>query len=103
MHSNSRRTYGNPRIHQTLLREGYQVSKKRMERLRRETGIHAVAKKKYKAATDSRHTQPVAPNHLNCNFSVNKPKSVLGGRYHLYHIYTGRLTLPVHYHGPVFP
>ena len=38
----------------------------------REAGIHAMAKKKYKATTDSRHTQPVAANHLNRNFSVNK-------------------------------
>jgi len=49
------------------------VSKKRVERLRRETGIHAMAKKKYKATTDSRHTQLVAPNHLNRNFVADKP------------------------------
>jgi transposase InsO family protein len=72
IYQNSRRTYGSPRIHQKLLREGYQVSKKRVERLMREAGIHAMAKKKYKATTDSRHTQPVAANHLNRNFSVNK-------------------------------
>jgi len=78
------------------------VSKKRVERLRRETGIHAVAKKKYRATTDSKHTLPVAANSLNRNFSVNKLKSVLGGRYHLY-LYPGRLALPVHYHGPLFP
>jgi putative transposase len=55
------------------LREDYQVSKKRVERLMREAGIHAMAKKKYKATTDSRHTQPVAPNHLNRNFVADKP------------------------------
>jgi len=49
------------------------VSKKRVERLMREAGIHAVAKKKYKATTDSRHTQLVAPNHLNRNFVADKP------------------------------
>jgi transposase InsO family protein len=32
-----------------------------------------MAKKKYKATTDSRHTQPVAPNHLNRNFVADKP------------------------------
>ena len=47
--SNSRKDlYGSPRIHQKLLREGYQVNKKRVERLMRETGIHAIAKKKYR-------------------------------------------------------
>jgi transposase InsO family protein len=39
----------------------------------RETGIQAVAKKKYRATTDSKHSLPVALNSLNRNFSVNKP------------------------------
>lgn len=69
IYSNSRRTYGSPRIYQKLLREGYQVSKKRVERLMRD---HAVAKKKYRATTDSKHSLPVAANSLNRNFSVNK-------------------------------
>jgi transposase InsO family protein len=73
---NSRRTYGSPRIHQKLLRGGYQVSKKRIERLMQELNICAVAKKKYRATTDSKHTQPVAANHLNRNFRVNKPNQV---------------------------
>ena len=72
IYHNSRKTYGSPRIHQTLLREGYQVSKKRVERLMKETGIQAIAKKKYRATTDSKHSLPVAANSLNRNFSVNK-------------------------------
>ena len=102
VYHNNRKTYGSPRIHQTLLRDGYQVSKKRVERLMKEVGIYAIAKKKYRATTDSKHSLPVAANHLNRNFRVNKLKSVLGGRYHL-HLYTGRLALPVHHYGPVFP
>jgi len=90
IYHNGRRTYGSLRIHQKLFREGYHLSKKRVERLMKETGIHAVAKKKYRATTDSKHSLPVAANHLNRNFSVNKLKSVLGGRYHL-HLYPGRL------------
>ncbi len=72
IYHNSRRTYGSPRIHQKLFRDGYHVGKKRLERLMKETGIHAVAKKKYRATTDSKHSLPVAANHLNRNFSVNK-------------------------------
>ena len=72
IHSNSRRTYGSPRIHQTLLREGYHVSKKRVERLMKEAGIHAITKKKYRATTDSKHSMPVAANSLDRNFRVNK-------------------------------
>jgi len=48
------------------------MSKKRVERLMREAGIYAVAKKKYRATTDSKHSLPVAANSLNRNFSVNK-------------------------------
>jgi len=72
IYHNSRSTYESPRIHQKLLREGYQVSKKRVERLMKETGIHAVTKKKYRATTDSKHSHSVAANSLNRNFSVNK-------------------------------
>ena len=72
IYHNSRRTYGSPRIHQKLFRDGYHVGKKRVERLMKETGIYAVAKKKYRATTDSKHSLPVAANHLNRKFSVNK-------------------------------
>jgi len=38
----------------------------------KEAEIHAIAKKKYRATTDSKHSLPVAANSLNRNFSVNK-------------------------------
>ncbi len=72
IYHNSRRTYGSPRIHQTLLKDGYHVSRKRVERLMKETGIHAIAKKKYRATTDSKHLLPVTANHLNRKFRVDK-------------------------------
>ena len=101
IHSNSRRTYGSPRIYQQLVREGYHASKKRVERLMREAEIYAIAKKKYKATTDSKHTQPVAPNHLNRNFSVNKLNQFWVAD--ITYIYTlRRLALPIYYHEPVF-
>jgi len=70
---NHRKTYGSPRIHQVLLKEGYHVSKKRVERLMKKAGIHAVTKKKYRATTDSKHSHSVAANYLNRNFKVDKP------------------------------
>jgi transposase InsO family protein len=48
------------------------VSKKRVEKLMKEAEIHAMAKKKYRATTDSKHTLPVAANHLNRNFVADK-------------------------------
>ena len=38
-----------------------------------ELTIQAVAKRKYQATTDSKHTQPVADNHLNRDFTVERP------------------------------
>ena len=61
---NSRKTYGSPRIYQQLLREGYAIGQKRVARLMQELDIQALAKRKYKATTDSKHSKPVAENHL---------------------------------------
>jgi len=76
IYHNSCRTYGSPRIHQKLVREGYSISKKRVERLMQELDICAVAKKKYRATTDSNHSHPVAENHLNGSFVVDRPNQV---------------------------
>jgi len=38
-----------------------------------ELAIQAVAKRKYQATTDSRHTQKVAENHLNRQFTPERP------------------------------
>ena len=73
IYRNSRKTYGSPRIYQQLLREGYRIGKKRVERLMQELDIQAVAKKKYRATTDSNHSQPVAENHLNREFTPDRP------------------------------
>jgi len=71
----NRKRYGSPRIHQQLLREGYAIGKKRVERLMSEMDIQAVAKRKYKATTDSAHTKPVAENHLNRDFTPDSPNT----------------------------
>lgn len=39
----------------------------------KEAEIHAVAKKKYRATTNSKHTLPVTANSLNRDFRVDKP------------------------------
>ena len=62
-------------IYQQLVREGYYIGKKRVERLMSEMSIQALAKRKYKATTDSTHAKPVAENHLDRNFAPDKPNS----------------------------
>ena len=73
IYDKSRKRYDSPRIYQQLLREDYHIGKKRVERLMQELDIQAVAKKKYRATTDSNHTRPVAFNHLNRNFTPERP------------------------------
>jgi len=73
IYTGSHKTYGSPRIQQKLLREDYAIGKKRVERLMQELGIQAMAKRKYKVTTDSRHSRPVAENHLNRQFTSKRP------------------------------
>jgi len=75
IYQKSHKRYGSPRIYQQLLREGYAIGKKRVERLMRELAIQAVAKRKYRATTDSKHAKPVAENHLNRDFTPEKPNN----------------------------
>lgn len=62
--------YGAPRIQAELAKEGERVSRKRVARLMRESGLRAKSARKYKATTDSNHTLPIAPNLLERRFDV---------------------------------
>ena len=73
IYDKSRKNYGSPRIYQQLLREGYTIGKKYVERLMQEMGIQALVKRKYQATIDSKHGKPVAENHLNRKFTPDKP------------------------------
>jgi transposase InsO family protein len=65
--------YGAPRIQRALSKKGVRVSRKRVARLMRESGIRAKSARKYKATTDSNHRLPIAPNLLERRFEVNGP------------------------------
>lgn len=75
IYNKSRKTYGSPRIHKELGREGIHCGKKRVERLMREAGIQAIQKLKFMVTTDSRHNLPVAENILNREFTANSTKT----------------------------
>jgi transposase InsO family protein len=66
--------YGSPRVWQELVQEfNYRVSRKRVERLMKQHGIHAKRKKKWVKTTDSKHKLPVAENLLNRDFTASHP------------------------------
>jgi len=71
--SESKQRYGSPRIHEDLLEQEEQVSRKRVIRLMQEEGLVARARKRYKVTTMSDHDQPVAANLLDRQFTAAAP------------------------------
>ena len=69
----SRETYGSPRMYRELRALGVRCSKERVERLMRDNGISPPRKRKYRVTTDSNHTNPVAPNVLQRDFTSPAP------------------------------
>ncbi len=65
----SRRTYGSPRVHRDLVASGERVSRKRVARLMRESGLESRRRKRFRRTTDSNHAHPVASNELARRFA----------------------------------
>jgi len=73
----SKRTYGSPRIHAVLKKQGEHCSRKRVSKIMKQNKIQAKARRKWKHTTRvSRDTSKIAPNLLNQNFSVDKENTV---------------------------
>lgn len=73
IHQQSHGTYGSPRVHAQLRREGFACNRKRIARLMRRKGLVGRRKTRKVTTTDSRHPYPVAPNHLNRDFQAEEP------------------------------
>ena len=76
LHRQSRQTYGSPRILRDLRAAGERVAQKRVARLLQEQGLVGTPRRRCQVTTDSRHGQPVAPNHLARQFAVAQPNRV---------------------------
>jgi putative transposase len=73
-HKGSRQTYGSPRVHVVLRRQGVVCGHNRVARLMRVNQIMALTKRKYRPATTQRQPGAVpAPNLLNQNFTAAAP------------------------------
>lgn len=72
----SRKTYGTRRIKKKLAAEEIVASRKRIRRIMAEQGLVAKARCKTRAATDSNHNHPVAPNLLGGRFDADYPNQV---------------------------
>ena len=73
IHAEYKGAYGSPRMIRELRDRGFPISKGRVERVMRESGIRARHKRRYKATTDSRHGLPVARNRLDRQFQPSAP------------------------------
>jgi putative transposase len=73
IHRLSRKTYGSPRVHAELRKQGLRCNHKRVARLMRQENL--VGQRKYRKVitTNSKHSYPVAPNLLNREFEAQKP------------------------------
>jgi putative transposase len=77
IHVAHRGRYGSPRVHAVLRAQGHQVSRGRVERLMRQHGIRALARRRFRpTTTDSRHHWSIAPNLLQQQFTVSAPNRV---------------------------
>jgi putative transposase len=72
-HQRTRETYGPSRLQRDLADYGIFVGIDRIKRIRRKLGLRCKQKRKFKAATNSKHTLPVAPNLLAREFTVSVP------------------------------
>lgn len=77
IHKESRRTYGSPRIHSELKKQGKACSRKRVAKLMKEEKIQAKMRRKWKQTTQpSKKVVTIAPNYLEQNFTVEAPDRV---------------------------
>jgi putative transposase len=79
-HRRSRGTYGSPRVAVELREQGLNIGRRRVARLMSENGLSGVPKRRFRGSTtDSAHTNPVAPNLLDRQFTVARPNEVWVG------------------------
>jgi len=72
-HKRTRQTYGPERLQRDLADNGVVVGVHRIKRIRRKLGLRCRQKRKFRAATDSRHSLPVAENLLDQKFEASAP------------------------------
>jgi transposase InsO family protein len=74
VYKESKNRYGSPKITNDLVSNGWKVSRQRVARIMRSNDIRSIISKKFKVTTtDSSHSLPVAKNHLNRDFTANRP------------------------------
>jgi putative transposase len=65
--------YGSPRVCRELRAGGEVVNEKKVAKIMQKNGLVARKKKRFRATTDSKHDDPIAPNLLARDFTTNRP------------------------------
>jgi putative transposase len=73
LHVENRGTYGSPRMRDALQKEGFRVSKRRIERAMRGLGIVACSPRKCRQTTKADPRNPITENVLARDFTASKP------------------------------
>jgi putative transposase len=73
LHAESRGTYGSPRLHAALRREGLRVSKRRIESALRSLGLQGRSRRRWRTTTRANPAHPVVGNSLARDFSASRP------------------------------
>jgi transposase InsO family protein len=76
IHAANRATYGSPRVHAQLVREGVGAGRSRVAGLMRAAGLKGRVRRRFQVTTNSNHEQALAPNSLNRSFSPGNSDEV---------------------------
>jgi len=73
IHAKSTGTYGSLRVRADLRDRGHSCGRHRIARLMRTVGLQGIPKRRFRRTTTSYHSQPVAPNRLEQDFTAPAP------------------------------
>ncbi|MBD9358736.1 IS3 family transposase [Methylomonas sp. EbA] len=73
----------------------WNLKSRRIGRLMRDAGLMCKTKRRFKVTTDSKHDLPIAPNHLDRQFTVDQANRVYAGDITYIHTQEGWLYLAV--------
>jgi putative transposase len=79
LHVQSRRAYGAYKTWRVLRARGILAGRHRVARLRRQNGIEALRKRRFRVMKEHHKLAPAAPNRLQQRFAVSKPDRVWAG------------------------
>jgi putative transposase len=73
IHTQSRGTYGAPRIRHELRARGIKIATKRVARLMRQSGISGIHKRRFRSKESRRPERPPASDLIRRNFTADRP------------------------------